>query len=234
MTAGDGRRTRSSFGSRGRLIFGGLPCVFFGFRPGGEAFRCWVGRLLRSWGLRLRQNYAAEIQFRVQASNGFSSILVPDLVREVAALKKFFSVLLRVPEDFNGPTQSLLRRLSLGLGDGQAFFGLGEIFETYSELLAVGLQLLGDAVSLVPEPTDGPGLLLRVVLGRLKFRLRRCQSPLESGDLLRKSGDLPLKSALPVNRLLQLVDEDDFVGFKGSDLVPPCRAHFAELSISGL
>ncbi|XP_073107327.1 uncharacterized protein [Elaeis guineensis] len=69
MTAGDDRRTHSGFGSRGRLIFGGLLCVFFGFCPGGEAFRCWVDRLLRSWGLRLRQNNAAEIKLQVQVSN---------------------------------------------------------------------------------------------------------------------------------------------------------------------
>nr|XP_019701697.2 putative clathrin assembly protein At5g35200 [Elaeis guineensis] len=61
---GDSRWIRSDFSSRGRLIFGSRLCVFFSFRPGGKAFRHWFGRFLHSWGLRLWQNYAAEIKFR--------------------------------------------------------------------------------------------------------------------------------------------------------------------------
>ncbi|XP_073109521.1 putative clathrin assembly protein At5g35200, partial [Elaeis guineensis] len=147
---GDSRWIRSDFSSRGRLIFGSRLCVFFSFRPGGKAFRHWFGRFLHSWGLRLWQNYAAEIKFRVQASNGFPSILIPDPSSWYTL--RYYSFALRDHRHFPNPANLFL----------------GALLEFFSPSLLLSLP----SVRFSPRqsskriPGEGPFLASRSYLSR--------------------------------------------------------------------
>ena len=70
-----------------------------------------------------------------------------------------------------------------------------------------GLEFLGEVILLMTQPTNGAGLSLGVIPGRLQLDPRSGQSVVDSGDLLDEVGDLPLKPGLPIDRLLQLVDQ---------------------------
>ena len=128
----------------------------------------------------------------------------------------------------------MLFRSCVGLSGGQIFFGLGEILQTYPELLAFGFEFPDGVVPLAMQPANSVGLPLGFLASRLQLGPRGGQGTGKAGDLLSKAGDLLFKSGLTVDQLLQLVDHYHLISLDGHGLIFPHRPEIIEPPISDL